>query len=202
MLVKSEHFVRLVSAYEMFFYSYAEWLHAVTNGTESLYTVPKEFLTNEIRLAGVFRDGFSLETIPVKLRTVELCTVAVNNFGRALDSVPDNLKSPELCLTAVKNNAYSLHFVPDDIKTYEMCLIALNSSGVFDAVPTRFYTPILLANAVKSFLPVNKVPIEYQTEEFWLELYSSGTVDMSQIPEEHCDYIATNSILTKACRTP
>ena len=72
----------------------------------------ESYLTPELCLTVVSRDGYELEHVPKNKITPVLCLAAVTQTGYALVFVPNNNRTPDVCLAAVSNTRNALEFVP------------------------------------------------------------------------------------------
>jgi Domain of unknown function (DUF4116) len=100
-------------------------LCALTQNSGMLFHVPREFLTLELCLAAVRRDGLTLQDVPGEFQTAELCHDAVGQNGLALQEVPEDLRTPQLCELAVSGDGRALEYVPEALRTKDICMAAL-----------------------------------------------------------------------------
>ena len=64
-----------------------------------------------------------LKYIASKFITYELCLTAVSKNGRNLSFVPNEYRDLEMCLAAVRNDGIALGSVPKELKNYDLCLL-------------------------------------------------------------------------------
>ena len=152
----------------------------------NLYTIlkviSKKYLTREVCMTAVSKNGLNLKYVPMQYRDVDMCFISVQSNGGALKEIPEQIllgeKGYELCLTAVSNDfeGNALSFVPDCYlrgeKGRELCKVAVRSNGYsFEYIPMCLKTKEFAKLAVEAPFPVRDVVLpdgSYSTQRAYL----------------------------------
>lgn len=81
-------------------------------------TACPQFLTRELYLEAVKRDGDMLQYVEEKEQDLELCTIAVDNKGNSIRFVREDFQNLDLCISAIRKSGgevlqyvYNLEYV-------------------------------------------------------------------------------------------
>lgn len=126
-----------------------------------LYFIPKKYITNEIIIEALKRNGDALVDIPRKIKksgmiTYEMYSIAVNELGNSLRNVPEDVKTKELCEIAVFNDGRALRFTPEEFVDEELIIQAIKTvPQVINCVPEEKLTYLVLYEYAKRIDALN-----------------------------------------------
>ena len=130
--------------------------------------VAKKYLTYDVCINAIKRNGMNLKYVPEQYRDNSMCYAAVQNDGEALEYVPKEIlcgdRGFEICFTAVCNDFSGaiLSLVP---KSYlrgkrgkGLCETAVRENGhALKYVPPKMITEVLVRLAIETPFPVRDI---------------------------------------------
>jgi tetratricopeptide (TPR) repeat protein len=145
---------------------YKEYLKAVKNSHEALYTVPAEYITRELLLytvKGIKNSSGSDKQLFAELKakidkkhfTPEFILEAVEIYSEALRLAPEELLTAEFLLAIMNTLGYHvLDYIPKHVLTEEICVSIVNIPGkghkALPMVPEKLRTPAVYLAAVQN----------------------------------------------------
>ena len=161
------------------------WHAALHDFGLPFFYMPPQFLTQDILLKAMERDGDRLRFMSPRARSREVCLRAIQSNAGALEHVPDAFKDRDLFFEMVRHDGRSITRVPSEMVDKTMCIEAVRQDEwALQRLPDAFRRDrAVLLEAVRSYgEALEFVPMDLRDREICLEAVRNDPEVLVDVP--------------------